>query len=76
MYDATFKPSDAAQAPVSEAGRQVHSLIRQAFGAFATWQERARQRQHLATLDDRLLKDIGLSRVDVARETSKAFWEK
>ena len=38
------------------------------------WQERLRQRHHLSGLDDRLLKDIGLSRADVAREADKPFW--
>ena len=38
------------------------------------WQERARQRRQLTSLDDRALKDIGLSRSDVAGESSKPFW--
>lgn len=38
------------------------------------WQERVRQRYHLSGLDDRLLKDIGLSRADVEREVDKPFW--
>ena len=38
------------------------------------WQERASQRHQLASLDDTLLRDIGLSRSDAAREASKPFW--
>ncbi len=38
------------------------------------WQDRARQRAHLASLDHRMLRDIGLSRADVAGEASKPFW--
>lgn len=38
------------------------------------WIERARQRRALFRLDDRMLKDIGLSRADVAREADKPFW--
>jgi uncharacterized protein YjiS (DUF1127 family) len=38
------------------------------------WQERARQRDHLESLDDAMLKDIGLSRADVDREAAKPFW--
>lgn len=36
--------------------------------------ERARQRRLLAELDDRRLRDLGLSRADVAREAAKPFW--
>jgi uncharacterized protein YjiS (DUF1127 family) len=38
------------------------------------WRARVTQRRTLATLDDHMLKDIGLSRVDVEREISKPFW--
>jgi uncharacterized protein YjiS (DUF1127 family) len=39
------------------------------------WSERAAQRRLLATLDDRLLDDIGVSRVEAAREANKPFWQ-
>jgi uncharacterized protein YjiS (DUF1127 family) len=38
------------------------------------WSERSRQRRHLAELDDRLLRDIGISRVEVEAEASRPFW--
>ena len=38
------------------------------------WRETRRQRQHLAALDDRMLRDIGLSRSDVQVEVEKPFW--
>jgi len=38
-----------------------------------SWQRR-RTRVDLAQLDDRMLKDIGITRVEAAREASKAFW--
>ena len=41
---------------------------------FATWIERARQRNALAVLDDHQLRDIGITRVDAARECEKPFW--
>jgi len=40
---------------------------------FVRW-ERARQRRDLASLNDRVLHDIGLSRADVEREASQSFW--
>lgn len=45
-----------------------------AFDVIHVWQERARQRHQLLVLDNRMLKDIGLSRVDAEREARKPFW--
>ena len=41
---------------------------------FSTWFERVRERRQLHTLDDRILKDIGLTRADVEYEVQKHFW--
>jgi uncharacterized protein YjiS (DUF1127 family) len=40
-----------------------------------TWRIRARSRDDLAQLNDQDLKDIGLSRADAYRESSKPFWQ-
>ena len=39
------------------------------------WRERARQRRHLSELNDRLLRDIGLTRDQVRAEYRKPFWQ-
>jgi uncharacterized protein YjiS (DUF1127 family) len=39
------------------------------------WRVLARGRRHLAALDDRMLRDIGLTRADVDREYRKPFWQ-
>jgi uncharacterized protein YjiS (DUF1127 family) len=38
------------------------------------WRERARQRCTLASLDDRMLSDIGLGRAEIEREADKPPW--
>jgi uncharacterized protein YjiS (DUF1127 family) len=38
------------------------------------WRRRSRTRQELETLSDATLRDIGISRCDVARESQKPFW--
>lgn len=38
------------------------------------WHERAKQREHLRSLDNRLLSDIGISRADAEREAAIPFW--
>ncbi|MFL5336549.1 MAG: DUF1127 domain-containing protein [Geminicoccaceae bacterium] len=46
------------------------------FGALERWSERRRQRRALLQLDDKLLKDIGLSYADAWQEGSKPFWRR
>ena len=38
------------------------------------WIERTRQRRALASLDGAMLRDIGITRVEAARECEKPFW--
>ncbi len=45
------------------------------FSRLLLWQQRAEERAQLAAMDQRMLKDIGVSRADVAREASKAPWQ-
>ena len=40
----------------------------------ATWRRRARERQELARLDQRTLRDLGLNPGDIQFEASKPFW--
>ena len=58
--------------------RLVHSAHRRFVHAADTlllWLERRSQRRRLAELDAYMLKDIGLSRADAERESSKWFWQ-
>jgi uncharacterized protein YjiS (DUF1127 family) len=40
------------------------------------WRRRSRERAELAQLDDRMLRDIGVSRGDVLAEINKPFWRR
>lgn len=62
-------------------GRKVYGrrataadLLGAAFDLLLSWIDTARQRRSLQMMDDRLLRDVGLSRADVEAETSKPFW--
>ncbi len=42
---------------------------------FLTCLDVARQRRQLLALDERTLKDIGISRIDALREANRHFWD-
>jgi uncharacterized protein YjiS (DUF1127 family) len=39
------------------------------------WRARIRERRALAAMDERLLRDIGVNRLDAVRECAKPFWQ-
>ncbi|HXQ41742.1 MAG TPA: DUF1127 domain-containing protein [Candidatus Udaeobacter sp.] len=69
--------SQAASNLNHASARFVHSVdaaVENVLDRFLTWQRRHKDRMHLLSLDDRMLRDIGVSLADVDRETSKPFW--
>jgi uncharacterized protein YjiS (DUF1127 family) len=44
------------------------------FATLREWRRRSRERGELATLDDRMLQDIGLTRGDAEFLVNKPFW--
>lgn len=60
-------------APFSPLGAAL-ALVRGAAERCRQWSARARQRADLAELDERMLRDVGLTRHDVLRETGKPPW--
>jgi uncharacterized protein YjiS (DUF1127 family) len=52
------------------------SLLSRFFVALLQWQDRARQRQHLAALDPRMLRDMGMTPDDVSRELARFHWRR
>jgi uncharacterized protein YjiS (DUF1127 family) len=55
--------------------KMLVSVITHGFDKLLDWQERYTERRRLAQTDDYMLKDMGLTRGDIAREIAKPFWQ-
>ena len=65
--------------PISEtwlprAWSALHAALAATADTIATWRERAKMRRQLLLLDDRLLRDIGIDRLQARSEAEKPFW--
>lgn len=58
----------------SERRGGIAAIAVRLLAALIAWRDRFRQRRHLRRLDDRMLRDVGLTREDVRRETEKPPW--
>ena len=71
-------PATALPATPSSVLARVASLISdalvRAIERLALWRARTRGRRDLASFNDTMLHEIGISRADVDREFSKPFW--
>jgi uncharacterized protein YjiS (DUF1127 family) len=82
LRSAARSPRGAVQPPSLQAlSRSCHwpalgltDKARQVVAVLRLWRRRARDRAELASLDDRMLDDIGLTRIDIMREIGKPFW--
>jgi uncharacterized protein YjiS (DUF1127 family) len=54
--------------------RRLASWLRSARARVQLWQQRRQGRQQLLGLDDHLLRDIGISRLQAEAEADKPFW--
>ncbi len=52
----------------------IRAAASRTFGTLLLWQRRANERHALAHLDDRILRDLGLNRAEIAWESRKPFW--
>ena len=52
----------------------VLPALRRFSAMIGEWRRRARSRRELLALDDHMLKDIGITRVDAQYEAAKSFW--
>ncbi|MBP2228238.1 DUF1127 domain-containing protein [Azospirillum agricola] len=61
----------------ADAGRGTLSfahIVESASNMFGLWRQRIVTRRELGRLDERMLQDIGFSRLDADQEMSKPFW--
>lgn len=56
--------------------RGIARIFREPAEAALRAHSRARQRRHLAQMDDRLLRDIGIDRAQAMAEADKPFWRR
>ena len=55
---------------------RVEAVAARVTGTINLWHRRSNDRRQLAMMNERLLNDIGLSRIDLDREIAKYFWQK
>lgn len=60
--------------PARSLWTRLSAIAAGVFGRIAEWRERASSRQALLHIDDRSLRDIGMTRFDVRRLVNKPFW--
>ena len=63
-------PPRVLEGLIAELARLPRTLVE----TLLTWQRRAAERDRLATLDPRLLSDMGISAAAAAREAAIPFW--
>jgi len=60
--------------PYRRQRRAAGNLAGRMLARFREWRRRARDRAELASLDNRMLRDIGLTRADAEFLSNKSFW--
>lgn len=68
---AYVRPGPARHHVAVEALTDAFDALR---GIFRVWVRRIRERQQLANLDDRTIRDIGLTRAEAMYLSDKPFW--
>ena len=64
----------AAEPWLPRAWQALHAALMAAADTISIWRERTRMRRQLLLLDDRLLRDIGIDRLQAQSEAAKPFW--
>ena len=75
MNTAAFADTLPAQWPAHPAAQPATRWLDGVSNLLMHWLDASRSRQTLDELDDHLLRDIGLTRAEARRESSKFFWQ-
>lgn len=67
-------PEPALRARSRRGSRRLASWLSSARARMQLWQQRRQGRRQLLALDDYLLRDIGISRLQAEAEADKPFW--
>ena len=75
MTTIQFEAPQRRLSPVPQEARGVvNGFAGRVLATFGEWRRRAHDRAQLAKLDDRTLRDIGLTQADAEFLSSKPFW--
>jgi uncharacterized protein YjiS (DUF1127 family) len=77
MYNTLrFEDSTTCDSRPKAASRQEEkTFLTRVFDVLGEWQDRSAGRRRLASLDSRMLSDIGIDRAAAAAESAKPFWQ-
>jgi uncharacterized protein YjiS (DUF1127 family) len=74
-----YSPSGAIDASAYQLPTTIttrpHGFLRHAIAMLVEWRNRARERDILATVDERTLNDMGITRARARFEANKPFWK-
>jgi uncharacterized protein YjiS (DUF1127 family) len=60
--------------PLQRNTAALHPVLWRAAETVLHWRDRVRSRRVLATLDDRMLRDVGIDHATARRESAMPFW--
>jgi uncharacterized protein YjiS (DUF1127 family) len=61
--------------PEAASRQKGKTFLIRVFDALGEWQDRSAARRRLASLDSRMLSDIGIDRATADAESAKPFWQ-
>jgi len=71
-----FRTLEGALPAATSAAAALFDLPSRGLAVLRRWEDASRMRGHLMDLDDRALRDLGITRGEAVREASKPFWRR